>query len=380
MPDCHNGQHDPKDQISDDREESWAQRLGVEPHLNKNILEVILEKDNRGAFIVSDVECARLLSKLGLDLRPGVHVEGVQVCPNGRGIILIILKDTVKAENFCRYDVLQVTDSGIRSVIVRQAGKREVVMTLRGVHPNTKDNHIINYIKKFGTVPQARVVYGTYREGPLKGMLNGDRHYKVVVNPGVNIGSYHLIDGVKVTLRYAGQKQTCGRCYKSSDLCKGGGLAKRCETQGGEKIEFKQFITSLWQEIDYTPDNDHFNYVDDEIPASENFTPHKYQTFPTEKFTGVSIKHFPRDTDHGAILEFLCENGLPDDRREGVKINENGSVIVYDIDSYIVEYLIKSIHGKVKFGRKLYIYIYDFIQTCTKMYSLVNIILSVVAN
>ena len=154
MPDSYNVQLDCEAEDGDNREKSWAQRLG-NIETKKNVLEVILEKDSKGAFNVTDVECARLLAKLGLDLRPGIHVEGMQVCPNGRGIILIILKDTVKAENFCRYDVLQVTESGIRSVMVKQAGKREVVMTLGGVHPNTNDSHIINYTLFFYKKPIA---------------------------------------------------------------------------------------------------------------------------------------------------------------------------------------------------------------------------------
>ena len=159
MPDSYNVQLDCEAEDGDNREKSWAQRLG-NIETKKNVLEVILEKDSKGAFNVTDVECARFLAKLGLDLRPGIHVEGMQVCPNGRGIILIILKDTVKAENFCRYDVPQVTESGIRSVMV-----------------NTNDSHIINYLKKFWAVPQVRVMNGMYKEGPLKGMFNGDRHF-----------------------------------------------------------------------------------------------------------------------------------------------------------------------------------------------------------
>ena len=137
--------------LSDDRESSWAQRFGNSvAQMNKNILEVILEKDERGAFSVSDVDCARLLTKLGLDLRPGLQVEGVQLCPNGRGVILITLKDNVCIENFCRYDVIQVTSSGIRSVLVKPAGKRDVLVTIRGLHPNTKDSVVLRYLAKFG--------------------------------------------------------------------------------------------------------------------------------------------------------------------------------------------------------------------------------------
>ena len=52
------------------KKESWASVLGrsAYPAQNKNVLEVILEKDTRGAFVVSDIECARLINKLGPNL------------------------------------------------------------------------------------------------------------------------------------------------------------------------------------------------------------------------------------------------------------------------------------------------------------------------
>ena len=111
---------------------SWAERLGssLPSSLNRNILEVVLEKDEKGAFIVKEEECARLMQKIGLDLRPGAQVEEVQICPSGRGVILITLRDNVKIEDFCRYDVLVISESGIRSSMMKPAGKEEVVVTL----------------------------------------------------------------------------------------------------------------------------------------------------------------------------------------------------------------------------------------------------------
>ena len=66
---------------------SWASVLGggLPTRDSKNVLEVILEKDTRGAFIVTETECANMMIKLGLDPRPGVHVEMVQICPQGTG-------------------------------------------------------------------------------------------------------------------------------------------------------------------------------------------------------------------------------------------------------------------------------------------------------
>ena len=80
---------------------SWVELLGssLPSGLEKNILEVVLEKDERGPFVVTDLDCARLMRKLNLDPRPGVHVEGVQICPNGRGIILRTLKKNLQIES-----------------------------------------------------------------------------------------------------------------------------------------------------------------------------------------------------------------------------------------------------------------------------------------
>ena len=73
---------------------SWAEVLGstLPPLWNKNILEIILEQDKRGPFNVSDHECARFINKIGLNVSQEGHIEAVQICPNGRGVILLTLK------------------------------------------------------------------------------------------------------------------------------------------------------------------------------------------------------------------------------------------------------------------------------------------------
>ena len=143
---------------------SWASVLGGSLPIrdNNNVLEVTLEKDSRGSFIVTESDCFNLLRRLGLDPRPGIHVEGVQICPQGRGVIFITLKKEVNIARFCRYDVLEVTQSGIRSVLVKSAGKREVVVTARGIHPNTKETVVTVYLGKFGKVFTGKVVHGVF--------------------------------------------------------------------------------------------------------------------------------------------------------------------------------------------------------------------------
>ena len=142
---------------------------------------------------------------------------------------------------------MKKTRSGIRAVNVKPVGQREVVVTLRGLHPNTRDDGVIYYLGKFGKVITDKVVYGTFGDGPLLGIKNGDRSYKVEINPGTNIGSYHAIDGQRVTIRYPGQAQSCARCFETARTCKGGAIARKCEAQNGPKVEFSYYILDLWK-------------------------------------------------------------------------------------------------------------------------------------
>ena len=345
---------------------SWAQMVesSFPSCWRKNVLEVVLEKDVKGAFNVTESECLHLLKKLGVDPRPGVHLDQIQICPSGRGVILITLKQGVDITRFCRYDVFQITNSGIRAVNVKPAGKREVVLTLRGLHPNTRDDGVINYLGKFGKVITNKVVYGTFGNGPLLGIKNGDRSYKVEINPGVNVGNYHAIDGQRVTIRYPGQLQTCARCFETVRTCKGGAIARKCEAQNGPKVEFSAYIQDLWKKIEYEPGmvemaaiyDDHGEADDGQDLVTQVgglFSPDIRRSEP-EKFGGISIKHFPRDTDPGEIIAYLVNAGLPESAKDTVLVKPNGTVTTTELDNEVCLKLIENIHNKVAFGKKLF--------------------------
>ena len=345
---------------------SWAQMVGgnLPSSWNKNILEILLEKDDKGPFNVSDTDCSHLLSKLGVDPKPGGLVEAIQICPTGRGVILITFKQGVVLDNFCRYDVIEVTRTGVRAVHVKPAGKRDVVVTLKGLHPNTRDDGVINYLSKYGKLVSNKVVYGTFGEGPLKGVRNGDRSFKMEIKADTNIGTYHAVDGQRVTLRYKGQLQTCARCFETAVTCKGGGIARKCEAAQGAKVEFSDFILKLWQEIGYSPGEIEMAAIYDELntydastdPAAQKvgiFTPEKQVTEP-EKFSGLSIKQFPKEADHGEIMEFLVKAGLPETLKETVVIRNNGLVTIKGLSNSVCLDMISRIHNKVEFGKKLF--------------------------
>ena len=136
-----------------------------------------------------------MMDKIGIDHRPGAQVEGVQICPNGRGVIYITMKKNIDLHQFCRYDAFEVTSTGVRSTIVKPVGKKEVVVSLRGVHPNTRDTVVMNYLSKFGKMVTSKVVHEVFAAGPLKGLKNGNRAYKMEIKPGGNLENYHVIDG-----------------------------------------------------------------------------------------------------------------------------------------------------------------------------------------
>ena len=136
---------------------------------------------------------------------------------------------------------------------VKPAGKRDVIVTMKGIHPNTRDDGVMDYLGRFGKIVSTRVVRPVFGEGPLKGLGNGDRVYKLELSPNKYLGTYHVIDGQRVTAKYRGQQQTCARCFGSPHLCPGKGLAKRCEQEGGMKVDFSDYIINLWDEIGYVP-------------------------------------------------------------------------------------------------------------------------------
>ena len=345
---------------------SWAEMLtrNLPTKLKKNVLEIVLEKDERGSFIVSDVDCARVMRKIGIDSRPGVHVEEIQICPNGRGIILITLKKEVPIEQFCRHDVLEVTSSGIRAVNIRPTNKREIVVNIKNIHPNTSDEGVMDYLSKFGKMVTRKVIYGVYGDGPLKGFRNGDRAYKIEMKSNVNLGTYHVLDGQKVNVRYPGQLQTCARCYETARTCKGKGIARRCESENGPRVDFSDYILNLWNEIGYSPENVQLADLNDEADEDNGsnliqqeggkFTPAKVQTSDVEKFTGVSIKSFPKETDHCQIIDLLLASGLSADNLNDVQIKPNGTVAVKNVSGSNCSVLIKNLHNKKFFGRKLF--------------------------
>ena len=201
------------------------------------------------------------------------------------------------------------------------------------------------------------MVRPVYSDGPLKGIGNGDRMFKLELRPNSYLGTYHLIDGQKITARYPGQQPTCARCFGSPQSCPGRGMAKRCEQEGGSRNDFREYISQLWESIGYVPsevelDSDY----EDICQTYDQFTPVKpqIQVQDTSKYAGVRVSSFPKNTDDGQIIEFLINSGMPESFKENVAIKPNGTVMIEHLPNEVCLTLIEAIHSKFNFGKKLY--------------------------
>ena len=104
-------------------------------------------------------------------------------------------------------------------------------MTISGLHPNTKDQAVVKYLSAHGKVSTSdKVIHDIFPGAPgsslCAGKLNGNRTYMVEITKAM--GSYHNIDGEKVSVRYRGQARTCARCHKTESVCPGRAIARDC--------------------------------------------------------------------------------------------------------------------------------------------------------
>ena len=148
-----------------------------------------------------------------------------------------------------RYEV----KAGVRVSHIRSAGQREVILNVKGLHPQTPDSIVFEYLKCMGKVLKTKVVLDTFKEGPLKGLQNGDRKYVVEFFPNISVGTLHIVDGQKVTFSFPGQKRSCFRCLNVSHECPGNGIAKNCEAAGGSRKLLSVHMQEFWTKIKYSP-------------------------------------------------------------------------------------------------------------------------------
>ena len=327
----------------------------------RNVLEINLEYDDTHQHVDKSM-VADTFAMLGIDLKS--QLDGYQITSKK---IFAWCKEAVSLDRFCREEVFRVT-GGVKTGLIKPMEKKNVAVTIRGLNLNTPDSMVMEYISKFGEVVNKKVVYDTDKEGPFAGLKNGDRKYLIDFTNGRNMGTFHLIDGMNVTVRYAGQRRTCGRCHETSVNCPGDGWAKACEEKNGPRVTLREHMTNLWSAIGFKPSEFKLQYDEGgellekvvEIKESGQFTP-PHKSKPKEcqdkdKFVGVTIKNLPKDIPEREVTLFLEGQGL-DIAHPGVNIIKNfksTKVDITDLDAKLCNTMIENIHERVFFTRKVY--------------------------
>ena len=295
---------------------------------NKNVLEIRLEKTESAKFNLSVVEIESLLKKLGIDTS---HFHGVSSCPEGKGVIFVTLHPGVNISRFLAKQECYILKEGVKTTRIMKAGNREVSVFIAGLHPNTKDQAVIRYLSAHGKVSDKhKVIHHVYPGEPgsslLAGKLNGDRSYIMeVIKP---MGSFHIIDGEKVSVRYRGQVKTCARCHKTERDCPGKAIARDCQQT---RVLLSTHMRDHWQSIGFVPDpGEDSQDEEDDIEIQVGKTNYSNSTGTikegpdlSHRYKSLLISGFKQDLGLDQIHEILLENGLPNSiEKSDISIND----------------------------------------------------------
>ena len=218
-------------------------------------------------------------------------------------------------------------------------------MTVSGLNFNTPDTFVQKYLTKFGgKMVSNSVIYDRHGEGPFKGKVNGDRKYQVDFSgSNLSMGTYHFLDGERIRVYFRGNIKTCGRCHQSAQTCLGGGIARNCQSQGGQRVDLFEHMRNLWATIGFIPTA--FQLPEREVDdsdgsqASNNLIgdqkiidavyfkkkiEHPELTLEEKnKITAVKITNFPLEIKEEEVLEFLKKTVEGSISEENISVTRN---------------------------------------------------------
>ena len=129
----------------------------------------------------------------------------------------------------------------------------------------------------------------------------------------VPMGSYHIIDGEKVTIRYPGQEWSCARCHQYKHLCPGLAVARNCTA---DRVLLSSHMEAHWRKIGFRPDAEANSEVDD-LPELDVQVGHTRTEPPVSastlqsKYKSVIVKGFLPEIHLDDVLKVMSDNGLP---------------------------------------------------------------------
>ena len=324
----------------------------------KNILEVTLEKSNSEVkFKLEDGDIVKLMTSLRIDRS---ECLGVQACPLGKNVVFFTLKKEINIiQRFARWRGESINvKPGITTARIGQKGKREVAVQIIGLDPETKDDVVAKYLAAHGDVNKTeRPYYHLFKGGYLDGIPTGTRSYMVEVKK--EMGSFHIIDGTKVEVRFEGQIKTCGNCYMNANECAADAISKNCQSI---RVPLSEAMKKHWQNIGFEPDKSSVAYEENddetnEIPVAVGAE--KDKQFPAladldGDYEAIKVVGVDKDGNLNDLLQVLHDCGLPRDKKIDDLVRTDsfrGKVAVHIAN--IEKEICKEVRGKVAARNKI---------------------------
>ena len=173
---------------------------------------------------------SRTVSEICDEVKMDIHsvLKGYQIHYAYRSsIVKLLLKDNIPFDRFIRREPFKLNEE-LEVKSIKQAGAQEITMVVLGLDFGVDDKVMFKYVESFrGQMVSNNVIYGKDKQGPFKGLLNGERKYLVNMDDVVcGMGTYHYLGDSKVKILYKGNSRTCGRCHEEPQRCPGKGLAQ----------------------------------------------------------------------------------------------------------------------------------------------------------
>ena len=188
----------------------------------------------------------------------------------------------------------------------------------------------------------------------LAGKLNGNRSYMVEITK--QMGSFHIIDGEKVSVRYRGQTKSCARCHQPETQCPGKGVARDCSS---DRVLLSAHMEAHWKSIGYTPDTNTGEDVDEPDVTVGIGSRRLAKEGPdiTMRYNSVIINGFLPGTDLADIQNVLLTQGLPSEISvsELIRMEKAGKVTIEKLDPESCLEIMEKMHGKIFLNRKVFI-------------------------
>ena len=254
-----------------------------------------------------------------------------------------------------------VLKEGNQTSVIRPAGKKEVSFMVSGLNPNTKNSAVIRYLEAHGRMnTNDKVIHHVYPGKPgsslLAGKVNGNRSYMVDIKKPM--GSFHIIDGEKVSIRYRGRIKSCARCHKLENDCPGKAVARECTA---EQVLLSTHMKLHWANVGYSPESSENDFSDDEDDLEDNVQigrePHSRDVGSnlTSRYGAVIISGFKSYIEMSSIKPILEANGLPKEFNSEhiARDSKTGKFTISNLSAETCLLVMERMHGKLFLGQVL---------------------------